>query len=591
MNQETHPAAGMSTNGTGVRFGSDFKQLWNDRHLLFRVFSFIRPYKGWQALGLLLTLVAAGLGLVQPWISRLLIDKVLIEKNTSMLLEICFVFLGATLLSSVVRMASSLLFNWLGQATGNDLRVVLHGKLTQLSIAYTGRKKTGELLSSFTSDIPVIQSLYTSTLSNIVSQIGTFFIVLTVMLRIDSRLTLLAVPSVPVFAAIIALSGAMLKKASAEVQDRTASFTGLLQEQLTALKTSAAFGTEKQEASRFSKSLGELLRSSIMLTLKGYVVEAGSLLATITLILVIWLGGKEVIAGRMQIGVLIAYISYFGMLFGPIGTLAGISTQMIRALGAAERVFGILDTEPAVKEKKDARVLENARGVIEFRNVSFAYPGGMKVIDCFNATFRPGEMVLLKGDSGGGKTTIVSLLLRYFDPDEGEITIDGKDIRDFTLESLRRNIGVVFQDSFLYHASVRENIRIGNPDSSEDDIRRAALAADAHCFIGELPEGYDTVVGERGSSLSGGQAQRIALARVFLKNPRIVILDEATSALDPTSEGKIHETMKTFLSEKTGIVITHHGSFQSHQVDMQCLSIMAGATSTVLHSNRRLCLL
>lgn len=573
MNQEAHPAAGTSIDESGVRSGSDLKQLWNDRHLLFRIFSFIRPYKGWQALGLLLTLVAAGLGLVQPWISRLLIDKVLIEKNTSMLLEICLVFLGATLLSSVVRMASSLLFNWMGQITGNDLRVVLHGKLTQLSIAYTGKKKTGELLSSFTSDIPVIQGLYTSTLSTIVSQIGTFFIVLAVMLRIDTRLTLLAVPSIPVFAAIIALSGAMLKKASAEVQNRTASFTGLLQEQLTALKTSAAFGTEKREAERFGGSLGELLKSSIMLTLKGYVVEAGSLLATITLILAIWLGGKEVIAGRMQIGVLIAFISYFGMLFGPIGTLAGISTQMIRALGAAERVFGILDTEPAVKEKKDAGVLENARGVIEFRNVRFAYPGGMTVIDCFNATFRPGEPVLLKGNSGVGKTTIVSLLLRYFDPDEGVITIDGKDIRDFTLESLRRNIGVVFQDSFLYHASVRENIRIGNPDASEDDIRRAALAADAHSFINELPKGYDTVVGERGSSLSGGQAQRIALARVFLKNPRIVVLDEATSALDPTSEGRIHETMKAFLSEKTSIVITHHGSFQSHPANTRCIEV------------------
>ncbi|MCK5132177.1 MAG: ABC transporter ATP-binding protein [Candidatus Sabulitectum sp.] len=536
------------------------RKLWQDRRLLFRTLTFLKPWLKWHALGLFLTILAAGLALVQPWVTRLLIDKVLIDGNTDLLLKICFAYLGAVLLGSLVGMAMSILFSWVGQSAAIDLKMALYKKLNTLSMAFTGRKRVGELMAGFTSDIPVMQSLYSSTLSSTISEVIRFFVVLAVMISINPRLTLLAVPSIPLFAIIIALAGTMLKKASAEVQEKRAFFTATLQEQLSGLRTSAAFNLENRESVKFKNSMTDLMHSSIRLTVKGFVMNAGSLLASTTLILVIWLGGKEVIQGRMDVGVLIAFISYFGMLFGPVGSIAGIATQILKAMGAAERVFTVIDTEPAVTELPGAAELTGVKGKVEFKNISFSYSEESPVLKNFNEVIHAGETVALSGDSGSGKTTLISLLLRFFDPDSGEILIDGNSTKNFTLESLRRNIGVVFQDPFLYHCSVAQNILLGSPEASMDEIEKAARAAHAHEFITTLPDGYDTLVGERGSSLSGGQVQRLALARVFLKDPPIVVLDEATSALDSKSESKIQDAVSHLLQSRTCLVIAHRQS-------------------------------
>ncbi len=539
---------------------SDLRKLWLDRKLLFRTLAFLKPWLGWHGLGLLLTFLSAGLSLVQPWVSRLLIDKVLIQGDVSMLVKVCLAFFGAVVLGSLTGMAMSVLFSWVGQSAAIDLRMALYSSLNRLSMAYAGRKRLGDLMAGFTSDIPVMQGLYSSTLSTAVSEVVRFFVVLAVMITINPGLTLLAVPSIPLFAVLIALAGTMIKKASAHVQDRRAYFTATLQEQLAGLRTAAAFGLHRAESGRFRDSMTDLMRANIMLTVKGFVFNAGSLLASTTLILVIWLGGNQVIRGEMQVGVLIAFISYFGMLFGPVGSIAGIASQALKAMGAAERVFGVIDTEPAVKDLPGAVDLECPRGRIEFRDVCFGYDGGPPVLKDFSAVVEPGETVAVAGDSGAGKTTIVSLLLRFYDPDGGTILIDGTDIRTVTLESLRRNIGVVFQDPFMYHCSVADNIRIGMPGAGMDQVREAARAAHAHRFIQALPQGYETIVVERGSTLSGGQIQRIALARVFLRNPPIVILDEATSALDQTGEEKVQSAVKELLRNRTCIVIAHRRS-------------------------------
>jgi subfamily B ATP-binding cassette protein MsbA len=493
-------------------------------------------------------------------VSRLLIDKVLIDGNTDLLLKICFAYLGAVVLGSLVSMAMSVLFSWVGQSAAIDLKIVLYKKLNTLSIAFAGRKRLGELMAGFTSDIPVMQSLYSSTLSNTISEVIRFFVVLAVMLSINPRLTLLAVPSIPLFAVIIALAGTMLKKASAEVQDKRAFFTATLQEQLSSLRTSAAFNLEDRESVKFKNFMTDLMHSSIRLTVKGFVMNAGYLLASTTLILVIWLGGKEVIQGKMDVGVLIAFISYFGMLFGPVGSIAGVVTQILKAMGAAERVFTVIDTEPAVADLPGAAELTGVKGKVEFRNISFSYSEKSPVLKNFSEIINAGKTVALSGDSGSGKTTLISLLLRFFDPDSGDILIDGNSTKNFTLESLRRNIGVVFQDPFLYHCSVKDNILIGRPDASMDEVITTAKVAHAHEFITALPDGYDTLVGERGSSLSGGQVQRLALARVFLKDPPIVVLDEATSALDSKSESKIQDAVSHLLQNRTCMVIAHRQS-------------------------------
>ena len=545
---------------TKIQKSSNFRQLWQDRILLFRTLAYLKPWIKWHLLGFFLTILAAGLGLVQPWVNRLLIDKVLIAGNTELLAKVCFAYLAAIVLSSVVGIAKSVLFSWIGQRAAIDLKLTLYKKLNALSLPFTGRKRIGELMAGFTSDIPVMQSLYSSTLSNTLSEVIRFFVVLAVMISINAKLTLLAVPSIPLFALIIAFAGTMLKKASGEVQEKSALFTATLQEQLSGLRTSAAFNMEETETLKFDSSMVDLMKSNIKLTVKGFVLNAGSLLASGTLILVIWLGGNEVIQGKMEVGVLIAFISYFGMLFGPVGSIAGVSTQILKAMGAAERVFKVIDTKPSVTEKQNPLTLSDVKGKIEFRNVSFAYSKDTPVLRNFNEVIHPGETVALSGDSGAGKTTVASLLLRFYEPTEGEITIDGVSVDEFTLNSLRENIGVVFQDPFLYHCSVRENILIGNPNASDGDIIQAARSAHAHEFITNLDSGYDTMVGERGSSLSGGQLQRIALARVFLKNPPIIILDEATSALDSKSEMFIQESVSKLMADKTCLVIAHRKS-------------------------------
>lgn len=539
---------------------SNIKKLWQDRRLLFRTLAFLKPWLIWHALGFFLTILAAGLTLVQPWVSRLLIDKVLIDGNTELLLKICFAYLIAVVLGSLVGMAMSVLFSWIGQSAAIDLKMILYKKMNTLSMAFSGRKRIGELMAGFTSDIPVMQSLYSSTLSVTISEFIRFFLVLAVMISINPRLTLLAVPSIPLFAVIIAFAGTMLKKASSEVQEKRALFTATLQEQLSGLRTSAAFNFEGRESVKFKSSMTDLMHSSIRLTIKGFVMNAGSLLASTTLILVIWLGGKEVIQGKMDVGVFIAFISYFGMLFGPVGSLAGVATQILKAMGAAERVFRVIDTEPAVKETSNAIELSDVIGKVEFRNVSFSYSEESPVLANFNEVISAGETVALSGDSGSGKTTLASLLLRFWDPDSGDILIDGNSIREFTLESLRRNIGVVFQDPFLYHSSIKENILLGNPEASMEEVEKAARSAHAHEFITTFSDGYETLVGERGSSLSGGQIQRLALSRVFLKDPPIVILDEATSALDAKSESIIHEAVSLLLQNRTCILIAHRES-------------------------------
>jgi subfamily B ATP-binding cassette protein MsbA len=539
---------------------SNLKKLWQDRRLLFRTLAYLKPWLKWHVLGLFLTILAAALALVQPWITRLLIDKVLINGNTELLAKICFVYLGAILFESVVGMAMSVLFSWAGQSAAIDLKMTLYKKLNTLSMAFSGRKRVGELMAGFTSDIPVMQSLYSSTLSSTVSEVIRFFVVLVVMISINPKLTLLAVPSIPLFAVIIALAGTMLKKASAEVQEKRAFFTATLQEQLTGLRTSAAFNLEQKESKKFRNSMVDLMHSSIRLTVKSFVMNAGSLLASATLILVIWLGGNEVIQGKMEVGVLIAFISYFGMLFGPVGSIAGVAAQVLKAMGAAERVFAVIDTDPSVVENPNPVELTDAKGKIEFRNVCFSYTENTPVLKDFSTVIFPGETVALSGDSGAGKTTIVSLLLRFFNPTSGDVLIDDKPVNIFSLESLRNNIGIVFQDPFLYHCSVAENILLARPNATMQDVVNAAEAANAHEFISTLPEGYDTLVGERGSSLSGGQIQRLALARVFLKNPPIVVLDEATSALDSRSELKVQSAISLLLKNRTCIVIAHRQS-------------------------------
>jgi len=542
------------------------REIIQSRGILGRTVSFLRPYLKWQILGLAITVVSAGAGLVQPWVNRILIDKVLLEGNIPLLRTVIAFFTGAVLLQTITGMGGTYLFTWMSNRAANDLRAALHRKIQLLSAAFAERRKTGDIMSSFTSDIPVMQGLYSSLFVSLLTETVRFVIVLGVMLGINTRLTLIALPSVPAFAILLALAGGIIKRASREVQEKRGDFNALLQEQLAGLRTSAAYGMEGAQGKGFRSSLTSLLSSQLRLTLKGFIFNAGSLVAMFSMILVLYLGGLEVIEGRMQLGVLIAFSGYFGMLFGPVGSFAGAAGQVLHAIGAAERVFGILDTPEAVREKPGALELLSPKGLIEFRNVCFAYPDGKPVLSDLNLRVEPGETVAIAGESGVGKTTLVSLLLRFHDPDQGQVLLDGTPVSDYTLGSLRNHIGVVLQEPFLFNVSLLDNILMGRPGASRLDAESAARASHAHHFIEELPKGYDTPAGERGCLLSGGQRQRVALARVFLRNPRIVILDEATSALDRESETHVKAAVRDLLRDRTCLIIAHRESTVS-QVD------------------------
>ncbi len=530
------------------------------RRVLGRTLGYLRPYLRWQFLGLLITVISAGAGLVQPWVNRILIDLVLLEGNIPLLKTVVLFFAGAVVLQTVAGMAGTYLFTWMSNRAANDLRAALHRKIQVLSAAFAERRKTGDIMSCFTSDVPVMQGLYSSIFVNLLTEAVRFAVVLAVMFGINARLTLVALPSIPVFAGLLALAGGVIKRASRDVQERKAGFNALLQEQLAGLRTSAAYGLEASQAEGFRGSMTTLLSSQLRLTLKGFIFNAGSLVAMASMILVLYLGGLEVIHGRMQLGVLIAFSGYFGMLFGPVGSFAGAAGQVLQAVGAGERVLGILDTPETVRDTPGAVELKNPSGLVEFRDVHFAYPGGNPVLRGLSFRVEPGETVAVAGESGAGKTTMVSLLLRFHDPDRGRILLDGKPLPDYTLSSLRESMGVVLQEPFLFGGTVMDNILLGRPGASVKEVEAAARAAHAHGFITELPGGYLAQTGERGVLLSGGQRQRIALARVFLRNPRVVILDEATSALDRESEEHVKAAVRGLLRDRTCIIIAHRES-------------------------------
>lgn len=530
------------------------------RRVLGRTLGYLRPYLRWQFLGLLITVISAGAGLVQPWVNRILIDLVLLEGNIPLLKTVVLLFAGAVVLQTVAGMAGTYLFTWMSNRAANDLRAALHRKIQVLSAAFAERRKTGDIMSCFTSDVPVMQGLYSSIFVNLLTEAVRFAVVLAVMFGINARLTLVALPSIPVFAGLLALAGGVIKRASRDVQERKAGFNALLQEQLAGLRTSAAYGLEASQAEGFRGSMTTLLSSQLRLTLKGFIFNAGSLVAMASMILVLYLGGLEVIHGRMQLGVLIAFSGYFGMLFGPVGSFAGAAGQVLQAVGAGERVLGILDTPETVRDTPGAVELKNPSGLVEFRDVHFAYPGGNPVLRGLSFRVEPGETVAVAGESGAGKTTMVSLLLRFHDPDRGRILLDGKPLPDYTLSSLRASMGVVLQEPFLFGGTVMDNILLGRPGASVKEVEAAARAAHAHGFITELPGGYLAQTGERGVLLSGGQRQRIALARVFLRNPRVVILDEATSALDRESEEHVKAAVRGLLRDRTCIIIAHRES-------------------------------
>jgi subfamily B ATP-binding cassette protein MsbA len=461
---------------------------------------------------------------------------------------------------SVFYFVRAYLLSFIGERVMADLRLKLFEHLQSLSLNFFNEHRTGELVSRLTNDVSTVRALVTSDVSTAISQLLTFIGALILIIVTDWRLTLFMLVLIPVLLPIALLFGRRLRKLSGAVQDQLASATTVLEESIAGVRVVQSFTRESYEIGRFrdniEKTFTLAMRRIRLSSLFGPLI---SFLAFSAVVSIFWFGGHEVLAGRLTAGQLFMFLILTMTIAGSIGTFTGLWTGLQEALGATKRLFEILDTHTDVADAPDAEPLPRVGGRITLDNVTFAYSDNPSSRILCNVSFeaRPGEALALVGPSGAGKTTLVNLIPRFFDPMEGRVCVDGHDVRTIQVKSLRDQVGLVPQETLLFGGTVRENILYGKLDASEAEMIEAARAANAHDFIMQLAKGYDTIVGERGVKLSGGQRQRIAIARAILKDPRILLLDEATSSLDSESEGLVQEALERLMKGRTSIVIAH----------------------------------
>lgn len=526
--------------------------------LYLRLLQYIRPYMGRLVLAVFCIIMAASANLYVPWILRDVIDQVLLTQDMGMLNAIAagivIVFFGR----GIFFYGQTYLMSYIGQKVIIDIREAVYRHMQRLSLAYYEKRRTGELMSYITNDVAAVQNALIDSVIELVTEGMTLIGSLAMMFYLHWKLSILTLFTLPAVALAINIFGKKLRGASTVLQERTADITSVLQESISAVRVIKSFVREDFEIERFNKEnqrnfRAQMKNSQIMATLTP-VIE---FLAALGVTVIIWYGGREVINNNLTSGSLIAFLIYVVNLSNPIKRLSRVYGNIQRALAAAERVFSVLDTKPDIEDKPQAAAMTEIDGKVEFIDVDFAYIPGEKALCELNLLAEPGQMIAIVGPSGAGKTTIANMIPRFYDPTGGVIKIDGQDIRDVTLASLRQQIGIVPQETVLFNGSIYENIVYGRLEASEAEVMAAAQAANAHQFIEQMPDGYQTQIGERGSKLSGGQRQRIAIARAILKNPRILILDEATSALDTESEKLVQEALDQLMIGRTSFVIAH----------------------------------
>lgn len=525
---------------------------------LRKLFGYVRPY--WQRLAwatLALTLGSL-ISLVLPWALRLLVDSIFVQGRQAQLNQLVLALLALFLLQAGLAFWQSYLLTYVGQRVTADLRRALYDRVVALPLRFFAERRVGELVSRVTNDITVIQSTLTETPLILLRQAVTLVGGVAMMLFLNWRLTALVFLLVPVLLGLATFFGRRLQRLSTQVQDRLADATAVLEETLSGVRVVKSFVQEDSERKRFARQIESGFGTAMERTrLRSAFSALLTFLALGTLLLLLWFGGSQVLRGAMTPGQLVAFLVYMIMVTGPMAEMAGLYSQVREALGAGRRVLELLQAEPEALDDPRAPPLKEIQGHVRFAGVSFSYNGVDPVLQDIDLEVQPGEVVALVGHSGVGKTTLVNLLLRFYDPDCGQVEIDGHDLRTLRLRTLREQIGLVPQEVFLFGGTVRENIAYGRPQASQEEIAAAAAAAYADEFIAGLPLGYDTVIGERGTKLSAGERQRLAIAQALLKDPRILILDEPTSSLDAESEYHVQAALERLLRGRTTFIIAH----------------------------------
>jgi len=545
-----------------------------------RVLKYYRGFFGRSLIALGFSFAAIGLNLLKPWPFKIIVDQILPGHSnifqfafpslfgsaiktpaldpTQAIALLCLAMVIIQLLWSLLSLASNYMFVKIGLQSLLRLRTELYAHLQRLSLKFHDTRRSADSSFRVAYDSQSVQTIYNKGFTNIIGSGVTLFGTFAVMLRLDWQLTLLSLAIVPLLIGTIYFFAKRIRNQSTTIQEQDSALLTQTQEGLSSIRMVHAFGREEFEVSQFQEQAHGSLQANLRLTMTS--VKSGLVISTLIAVgtaAMYYVGSLHVLAGTLSLGVLLVFIAYLVMLYQPLESLTYTAWAMEGATAGARRCFEILDRQDDVVDSPNAIAIEKTNGAISFQNASFGYDSDREILSDVNLEIAPNQIIALVGGTGAGKSTLLSLVPRFYDPTAGRLALDGRDIREITKKSLRQHIAIVLQDTLLFSTTVRENIAYGRPDATDEEIREAARRAQADEFISQLPNGYESEVGERGGYLSVGQRQRLGIARAFLKNAPILLLDEPTSALDPTTESAIMETIKDLMRGRTTIIITH----------------------------------
>jgi ABC-type multidrug transport system fused ATPase/permease subunit len=530
------------------------------RTILRTFWPYARPFRRWLVVDFILILLVPALDAAQIWMFKLLIDDVLVPRDFGPFLWIAATYLVLTVCGGVVSYLDDYLSTWIGEGFVRSLRLRLFRHLHGLSLDFFGRRRLGDLLSRLTGDVAAIETFVLSGIAQSLAYVVQALIFTALLFYLSWQLAVTALLVTPLAAVATRYFTTRIKRASREKRRRTGAMSAVAEESLANVQLVQAYNREDEEIRRFERENAAVYRAELAATrvkaLFSPIVDLLKLAGGLTVIAV---GTWQLQQGALSLGGLLVFLTYLGNLYSPIRGLSRMGGSMFAALAGAERIVELFDERASVVDRDDARTLSRARGVLEFERVSFRYPDRPRnAVSEVSFRVEPGETVALVGRSGAGKTTIARLILRFYDPRAGTIRLDGLDVREISLDSLRANVAVLLQENLIFDGTIRDNIAYGRPGASLEEIQRAAREADAHTFISSLPDGYETSIGERGQRLSGGQRQRIAIARAMIRDAPLLILDEPTTGLDAEAAHRVLEPLHRLMRDRTTIVITHN---------------------------------